>query len=106
LKSLYGLVVVGSELIGTDWYQPTSGIVYRVATSSYALQAQFVVSVPSNSDGSGVGIATDGMRVFYASYRANAGVNTSRIYAANPDGSGNQTLYTLGYLADSVAVDN
>jgi hypothetical protein len=105
LKSMYGITVSGSVLLGTDWYQPTYGLVYRIPTTGFIMDAPFVVAVPANSDGSGVGMTNDGSKMFYLSFRNQTGMNMSRLYSANFDGSSQATLYTLGYAVDRVQVD-
>jgi hypothetical protein len=104
LKSLYGMTINGN-LYGTDWYQATYGLVYRIPTTGFTMVAPFIVPVPANSDGSGVGMTNDGSKIFYMSFRSQAGANTSRLYSANLDGSSPTTLYTLGYAVDRVDVD-
>jgi hypothetical protein len=105
LKSLYGLTAFGANVIGTDWYQTNYGILYRVPNNGVGATPAYIAGIPTDSDGSGVSIVNDGVNLFFAAFRGAGGANTSRIYIANPDGTGVRNINSMTTNIGSLTVD-
>ena len=108
LKSLYGLVVLGDRLVGTDWYQPMTLVYTTPLDASLPTGTPLYPSLLADggipaADGASDQLATDGQRAFFGIYRDDNGWDAG-IYSLELDGAVSKVASTA-YL-NSITTDD
>ena len=91
LKSLYGLVLLGGQLVGTDWYQPMT-LVYTTPLDASLPTGTPFYPFPLADGGTPIAngasdqLATDGQKAFFGIYRDDNGWDAG-IYSLQLDGA-------------------